>query len=234
MDVMLGDTPFIVGLVSLSLRAIIGTWIACEAWRHIFCVQRRMARDGLRDPMRESPSRSACSALDVFRNLVSFFKLDSLIPVDLLLNSSRQNLAEELGVFLSPEGAFAAGDASFDSVMFVRSVASKNQHGGKSKDVVQNPHGLLHRNVPRGSESVSTHVVFRQPDLRMSEQLLHQRRFPAGSSERMFEIEVPSVFELKLSNPDTKIQHLDRLLHPVLSDLKRDHVCVLLAASLQA
>lgn len=68
----------------------------------------------------------------------------------------------------------------------------------------------------------------------MSEQLLHQRRFPTGSSERVFEIEVPSVFELKLSNADTEIQHLDSLLHPVLSDLERDRIGAVLAASLQA
>ena len=39
MNVMLGDTPFIIGLVSLSLGAIIGTWVAREAWRHVFCVR---------------------------------------------------------------------------------------------------------------------------------------------------------------------------------------------------
>ena len=88
--------------------------------------------------------------------------------------------------------------------------------------------------VPGGDWSVSTHVDFRQLDLRMSGQLLHQRRFPAGSPERMFEVEVPAVFELRTSNPDTETQHLDRLLHPVLSDLKRDRVCAVLAALLQA
>ena len=50
----------------------------------------------------------------------------------------------------------------------------------------------------------------------------------------MLEIEVPSVSELELGNPDTEIQHLDRLLHAVLSDLKGDHVCAVLAAPLQA
>ena len=110
---------------------------------------------------------------------MSFFNLDSLIPVDLLLNSSRQSLAEELGVFLSPGGTFAAGDASFDSVMFVRAVASKNQHGGKSRDVVQDPRGLLHRNVPGGSQSVSTHVDLRQLDLRMSEQAFASKALPS-------------------------------------------------------
>ena len=91
---------------------------------------------------------------------MSFFKLDSLIPVDLLLDSSRQSLAEELGVFLSPEGALATGDASFNAIMFVLTVASEDQHGGQSRDVVQDPRGLLHRNVAGGDESVSTHVDF--------------------------------------------------------------------------
>ena len=54
MGVMLGDTPFIVGLVSLSLRAFIGTWVAREAWRHVFFVRGGGSRDGLGDPMRES------------------------------------------------------------------------------------------------------------------------------------------------------------------------------------
>lgn len=91
---------------------------------------------------------------------MSFFKPDSLIPVDLLLDSSRQSLAEELGVFLSPEGALATGDASFNAIMFVRAVASEDQHGGQSRDVVQDPRGLLHRNVPGRNESVGTHVDF--------------------------------------------------------------------------
>ena len=91
---------------------------------------------------------------------MSFLKLDSLIPVDLLLNSPRQSLAEELGILLSPEGTFAAGDASFNAVMFVRAVASENQHGRQSRDVVQDPRRLLHRDVAGGDESVSTHVDF--------------------------------------------------------------------------
>ena len=68
----------------------------------------------------------------------------------------------------------------------------------------------------------------------MSEQLLHRRCLPARSTEGVLEIEVPSVFELELGNPDTEIQHLDRLLHAVLYDLKGDHVCAVLTAPLQA